>query len=164
MDYLDRPQVENVSYEITETCVSIQCPHTCFLSCVLPTRCQKDAMLGQYRRVLQIAKERKIRISYSRHIRRTIREQWSDYIIGRERQEQLFQELREVAGTIQLRGIHQGYVDDEELAKAQKIVGELDKLRYSDKAVRDVAGLEYELHMLERQLSDSHRHFDMIAL
>lgn len=121
-------------------------------------------MLNQYKRILQIAREQRTKISYSRHIRKTILEQWPDYVAGREKQERLFQQLREVAGVIQQRGIHMGHIDDKELAKANEIVGELDKLHYSDMAVRNIAGFEYELHMLEGQLSAGHRHYDSIAL
>ena len=93
-EYLDRPLIDGVVYEITETRVSIQSPNTCIVCCVLPERCDKKDMLKLYKRVLQMAKAKKVKISYSLHIHKTIREQWDDYVSKREKQEQIFLQLR----------------------------------------------------------------------
>lgn len=164
IEYLNRPLVEDVSYEISEDRISIRCPHTIFYDNILPKRCDKDAMLDQYRRVLQIAKAQNVKISYSRHIRRTIQERWHDYVTGRERQEQLFQELREIVSKIQQRGIHRGYSDDEEIKKANKVAAELNTFNYLDNVVHKITRLAYELQTLERQLSDRHAHIGIITL
>lgn len=163
-EYLGRPLIEGVNYEISETKVLIQSTNTCFVSCVLPELCKKNEVIGQYRRVLRAAKEQGVKISYSRHIRRTIRERWDDYLAEREKQERLFLELRETADVIRRRGIHAGHADDEELAKAYEIAGELAKLNYRDRAIRKIADLSYDLQMLECQLSDMNRRCDVIAL
>ena len=164
MEYLERPLIEGVGYEISETRVTIQSPNTCFVSYVLPERCQKDQMLNKYQCILRMAKEQGIRISYSRHIRKTIQEKWPDYVAGREKQEQLFNELRKAASTVQQRGIHMGHVDDKELDKVYQIVGLLDKLHFSNGAMSIIARFEQELYMLEHQLAKGQGNYDMIRL
>lgn len=57
-EYLKRPLIKDVSYEITEDHVMIQNPHTCFVKCILPGRCRKDAMLDQYKRILRMLEQR----------------------------------------------------------------------------------------------------------
>ncbi len=163
-EYLKRPVIEDVSYEITESRVSIQCPHTGFVGRTLPERCRKDALLDQYRRVLRMAKEQGARISYSRHIRKTIREQWPGYVAGREKQEQLFRELRDAAEAVRQRGIHLGHGDDEALAKVYEIGSSLDRLSFNDEAIRSITGAMNYLRTLEHELSGGHERYDMIAL
>ena len=161
---LKRPLIEDVSYEITETYVSIQDLHTCFVNRTLPERYRKDALLDQYRRVLRMAKEQGTKISYSRHIRKTIQEQWSGYVAGREKQERLFRELREAAEAVRQRGIHMGHRDDEALAKVYAIGSSLDRLAFDNEAMRSITGASQHLRMLERDLSGKHGRYDMIAL
>ncbi len=163
-EYLKRPMVEDVSYEISETYVAIQCPHTCFVSRTLPDRCRKDALLDQYRRVLRMAKEQGARISYTRHVRKTIREQWPGYVAGREKQERLFRDLRDAAEAVRQRGIHQGHADDEALARIYEIRNSLDDLSFKDEAMRGITGAMNYLRTLEHELSGGHERYDMIAL
>ena len=163
-EYLKRPLIEDVSYEITETRVAIQCPHTCFVGRTLPGRYREDDLVDLYRRVLQMAKEQGIRISYSRHIRKTIREQWPGYVAGREKQERLFRELRDAAEAVRQRGIHMGHADDEVLARIYGIVSSLDRLSFDDEAMRGIPEAAHQLQALERELSGTHGRYDMIAL
>lgn len=164
MEYLERPLIEGVEYDISETCVAIQSQSTCFVSYSVPARLQKETMLLQYKRVLQMAREQGVKISYSRHIRRTICEQWADYLAECEKQEHLFQELREVANSVKRRGIHMGHADDEELAKVYKITGELAKFRYGGRPISRITGIGHDLQTMEKQLSEGRGRCDMIAL
>lgn len=163
-EYLERPLIEDVSYEITETRVIIECPHTCFVSRTLADRCRKDALLDQYRRVLRMAKEQGAKISYSRHIRKTIREQWPGYVAGREKQERLFQELRSAAEAVRQRGIHLGHADDEALARIYGIRNALEEISLRDEAMRGITGAGQYLWTLEQELSRRHERYDMITL
>ena len=162
--YLERPLIEDVSYEITETRVAINSSSTCFVSCVLPERCRKDDMLDRYRRVLRMAKAQGVKISYSAHIRKTIMTQWSEYEAARENQERLFEKLRELAKCIQQRGIHMGFVDDEYLAQLNRICDQLAMLRCRDRVISRIAEFDYALSFLERDLSKDKEHYDMIRL
>ena len=74
-NYLSRPLIEGVSYEISDTDIAIQSPHTCYVRCKLPRRRDKDALLRQYSGVLAVAKAQRVKISYTLHIRKTIQEQ-----------------------------------------------------------------------------------------
>ena len=163
-EYLDRPLIDEVVFEITETRVSIQCPSTIFVRCVLPERCNKKAMLRLYRRVLQLAKARKVKISYSLHIHKTIREQWDAYIAAREEQEQIFQQLRESATTVQQRGIHLGYCDDTELDKAIKYSWRVAEIARKSNAAWQITSFTHRLLETEQYLADHGKHGDMIAL
>ena len=163
-EYLDRPLIDGVVFEITETRVSIQCPSTSIVCCVLPERCDKKEMLRLYRRVLHLAKARKVKISYSLHIHKTIREQWDAYIAAREEQEQIFQHLRESAAIVQQRGIHQGYCDDTELDKAIKYSWRLTEIARESDAAWQITGFTHRLLETEQYLADHGEHGDMITL
>ena len=163
-EYLDRPLIDGVVYEITETRISIQSPNTCIVCCVLPERCEKKDMLKLYKRVLQMAKAKKVKISYSLHIHKTIREQWDDYVSKREKQEQIFLQLRESAAVVQQHGIHVGYCDDTELAKAINYSLKLSELFHADDIARQIAGFEGHLLKTERFLIDQGGEGDMIVL
>jgi len=163
-EYLNRPLLDGVVYEITETRVSIQCPSTILLCCMFPERCDKRAVLKLYRRVLQMAKAKKVKISYSMHIHKVIREQWNDYISGQETQKRIFRQLQESVAVVQQRGIHVGYCNDTELAKAINYSWQLEELFREDNLAQRIADFEDHLLETEQFLIDHGGEGDMIVL
>ena len=100
----------------------------------------------------------------SAHTHKTTREQWDDYVSKREKQEQIFLQLRESAAVVQQHGIHVGYCDDTELAKAINYSLKLSELFRADDIARQIAGFEGHLLKTERFLIDQGGEGDMIVL
>ena len=152
-DYLARPLIEGMQYEISDAHVAIQSPHTCFVNHEIKHRYEKDALLCQYRRVLDMAKTQGIRISYTNHIRKTLQEQWPEYESARRSQERLFNQLKKTALEIQARGIHFGTTDDEMLSALLQISGQLTVYGYSSNIISRIANIGHTLSELEQTLS-----------
>lgn len=163
-EYLGRPLVEDVTYEIGSTRISIHCPHTAYLGVVLPERYQKDRLLEAYRRVLRTAKAKGIRVCYGRHFTRTIKDRWAEYEAACDERESLFRRLIEQAKRVQTRGIHYGNVDDMELSRLQKLYSEFHPYTYGTNVTSIMAAISYSLDELNRELSQASPQCDMIYL
>ena len=124
----------------------------------------KAALLRQYRNVLAMAKTQGTKISYTRHISRTIRALWPEYEAACAEREKLFGRLKELALLVKERGIHFGTVDDEVLPLAETVGGQLAAYGNYGNAVSSIAGIGYDLSRLERELSHTSESYDMIAL
>lgn len=152
-EYLSRPLVEDVTFEIGPTRISIHSPHTIYIGVTLPMRYQRDRLLETYRRVLRAAKAKGIRVRYGRHFSRTIKDRWAEYEAACEEMESLFRRLIEQAKRVQTRGIHYGSVDDMELSRLQKLNAEFQPCTYGTNAASIMASISYSLEELDRDLS-----------
>lgn len=163
-DYLSRPLIEGMRYEISNSCIMIQCPHTCFINYELPRRWDRGTLLLQYRRVLAMAKAQGVRISYTLHIHRTLRELWPEYETACAERERLFARLKELAQEVKARGIHVGTADDDVLAALLEVSGQLTVYGYRDNPASRIARIGHDLAELERELSRGHEPYSMIAV
>lgn len=163
-DYLSRPLIDGMRYDISDTHVMIQCPHTCFVNYELPCHIDRDVLLRQYHSVLAMARAQGIKINYDRHIHRTIRQLWPEYKAARAEQEALFSRLRELAQEVKARGIHVGTVDDVVLSAMLEISGQLAVYGYRTSATSQIARIGRDLANLELGLSDGHGSYCMIAV
>lgn len=163
-NYLSRPLIEGMRYEISDTHIVIQCPHTCFINYKLPHCWDRGALLRQYRRVLAMAKAQGVRISYTLHIRRTLRELWPEYETACAERERLFARLKELAQEVKARGIHVGTADDNVLAALLEVSGQLTVYGYRDNPASRIARIGHDLAELERELSRGHEPYSMIAV
>lgn len=163
-NYLSRPLIDGMRYDISGARVMIQCPHTCFVNCSLPGRVDKDTLLRQYGHVLAMAKAQEIKIRYTKHIRRTIRQLWPAYEIACVEREKLFARLTELAQKVKARGIHLGAVDDEVLSTLEGIASQLAVYGYRTSATSQIADIGRTLSELERKLSQERKPYMMIVL
>lgn len=163
-DYLARPLIESVSYEISDTRIAIQSPNTCFVDYTLPRRWRKDELLCLYQSVLHTAKARGTKISYSLHIRKTLLEKWSEYEAACTERERLFSQLRDWTLCVQRRGIHMGHSDDEYLGSIYKINAQLMAYGYGGSITACIAHCYHVLSQLKQSLSHDGERFDRIAL
>lgn len=163
-NYLARPLVEGVTYEISDTDIAIQSPHTCYVRCKLPRRWDKDTLLLQYSGVLAAAKAHGVKISYTLHIRRRIQELWPEYEAACAEREKLFARLGALAREVQARGIHYGTADDKTLSAVQEVSERLASYDYCGTPSSRIAGIGFDLSRLERQLAGGYGPDCMIAL
>lgn len=163
-EYLSRPLVEDVTFEIGPTRISIHSPHTIYIGVTLPKRYQRDRLLETYRRVLRAAKSKGIQVRYGRHFSRTIKDRWAEYEAACEEMESLFRRLIEQAKRVQTRGIHYGSVDDMELSRLQKLYSEFNPYTYGTNVTSIMASISYGLDELNRALSQASPQCDIIYL
>lgn len=163
-NYLSRPLIEGVSYEISDTDIAIQSPHTCYVRCKLPRRRDKDALLCQYSGVMASAKAQGVKISCTLHIRKTIQDLWPEYEAACAEREKLFARLKELAQEVKARGIHLGTVDDEALSAAQEVCEQLAAYGDCGTPSSRIAEIGFDLSRLEQCLSREHGPDCMISL
>lgn len=120
-EYLSRPLLEGVVYQISDDHVSICSRSTGFIDARMDAPLKKEDLLAQYSQVLRMAREKGAKISYTSHVRRIIRKDWKDYEAAFHRAQCLFRQLAAQARVIEQRGIHYGYRDDPELERLDKL-------------------------------------------
>lgn len=163
-DYLSRALVEGVVFEISENFVSIRSPNTDFLTVRLDPPLEKAALLEQYRRVLCQAKANEIRISYTAHLRKTICESWKEYEISVCEKQRLFQEIMELAHTVERRGIHLGWRDDTQLEQMHQLQSQFQRYGWGGSAIAHINSAAEHLKWTEASLFACSDRPDMIFL
>ena len=154
--YLTAPLVDGLVYEISDELISIRCPHTCFISIGnISVPLEKAALLEQYKRLLQLAREKGVKVSYTSHIRKTVCGRWTEYMADFQAARRLFTRMVEQARVIERRGIHRGWSDDRELEQLYALQRQFEQYLYGDSAISRVAGAKSHLDDIERHLTQS---------
>ena len=164
IEYLSRPLLEDVQYDISDTRVKIHCPDTCFAEAYLGTHFDRQALLDSYREVMRTAKAHSIRISYSTHIKRRLKDQWEEYEASVEDRARLFRWFSAQARVVELRGLHQGCIDDKELSLLTELQNRIIRYGYRNSVISQIASAAHTLETLRQDLSRSPERFAMIAL
>ena len=164
LDYLDRPLVKDMSYTITDTRISIQCPHTSYLETRLFPRYEKKALLETYHRVLHTAKSKGVSISYQQHFKKTITGRWAEYEAACKEQEALFGQITAQAKVVQERGVHMGTCDDLELKKLQELDYRFQTYHYGTSVISAIGSVSSALNELDQLLSNKSTGLAMITL
>ena len=164
IEYLSRPLLEDVQYEISDTRVKIHCPHTCFVEAYLGTRFDRRALLDSYGEVMRTARAHGIRISYSTHIKRLLKDRWEDYEASVEDRARLFRWFSAQARVVELLGLHQGCIDDKELLLLTELQNRIIRYGYRNSVISQIASAAHTLETLRQDLSRSPERIAMIAL
>ena len=164
IEYLSRLLLEDVQYEISDTRVKIHRPDTCFAEAYLGTHFDRQALLDSYGKVMRTAKAHSIRISYSTHIKRRLKDQWEEYEASVEDRARLFRWFSAQARVVELRGLHQGCVDDKELLLLTELQNRIIRYGYRDSVISQIASAAHTLETLRQDLSRSPERIAMIAL
>lgn len=154
-EYLARPLLEGVTYEITEERIRIKNDHTVLAEAKGPdSLLDQKKLLEQYRNIYQMAKKRGVKVSFSEHYRWKLQRKWKEYESDAEARQESYRRLLEQARVLQNRGIHMRYADDGELNRWRELYRQYTK--HND-ALAPCAGMErlaQELAGLERELSN----------
>lgn len=164
VEYLARPLIEDVRYEISDTRVSIRCPHTCFIDVPSGTYFDQQALLDSYREILRIAKTHDVRISYSLHIKKLLKTRWEEYEADVAERNRTFRWLSAQAQVVQLRGIHRGCSDDKELSLLTELQGRIIRYGYRNSVASQIASAAHALETLRRDLPRTPERYAMITL
>ncbi|MDC1809089.1 hypothetical protein POZ03_01275 [Bacteroides uniformis] len=120
-EYLQRPLIKSVIYEITDSQINISSPHTIFLSVHRDTEVPLSEVERLFRKLKKEAKDSgKVRLNGVTKFLPVIRSLYPSYHIAVERINKLFSEMVEMVPKIKNDGIHIGCVDDELLEEAKK--------------------------------------------
>ena len=115
-DYLARPLVKDLRYEISEQQIDIRCSGTILAQAKGPSPIlDQKSLLEQYSSVLKLGKERRVQISFVNHMRRKIRTHWKEYLTAAADRAQTYQKMLDQARVLEQRGIHIGYRYDKML-------------------------------------------------
>ncbi len=163
-DYLSRPVIKGIVFEISEDRISIQNPGTSFIMARLDPPLEKAALLEQYQRVLRQAKAKRVRISYTAHIRKTICENWEEYEKAVHEKQRLFQQMMALAYTVKERGIHLGWRDDAELEHLCQLQYQFQSYGWGGSAASRINSAACHLRETEAGLSAGSGRADMISL
>ena len=155
LDYLAREPLTEVEFLIEDNHISISSPHTSYVNQYLNPPVEKQALLDLYAQILAVAKERKVRISYPRHIRKTIRERWQEYADNVEERDAIFQQMIWQARIVEQRGLHMGTSDDDELHNLAQLTWRFQKYGYLSGIIDKFSCIHRDLVHLLEEFSDS---------
>lgn len=130
-EYLQRPLIEGVVYEIQDDRIRISCPGTMLLDIAK----DKKIPLSEVERLFRELKEKamahpKIKLKGVTKFLPTIRALYVSYQDGRKLLEKNFSEIGELCRQIQTEGLHVGCIDDELLQAAISKSHEIERLHY----------------------------------
>lgn len=111
-EYLKRPLIDNIQWELSEDKIRVYCEHTLFIECSRPAVLNRTQLLNSYNEALHLARQTGVKVRYSRHCKRFITENWKEYKVKAERYLKLFDEILEDTLILKSRGIHKGCRDD----------------------------------------------------
>lgn len=118
--YLQRPLIEGVVYEVTDSKIEIASPHTIFLSARRVTEIPLSEVEKLFRKLKKEAKDSgKVRLNGVSKFLPVIRALYPSYHMAVEQTNKLFSEIVEMVRKIEADGIHMGCSDDELLREAR---------------------------------------------
>lgn len=163
-EYLTRPLLNGLVYEISESRISIHTESTCFICAGICAPLGKAALLEQYQRVLRLARKNGVRISYTAHVRKTICENWAEYEAAFHDANNLFHQMIEQARLVEQRGIHYGWCDDQELERLNELNARFQRYMEHRSVVSLITEAKYNMDALERELTERSDSLCMISL
>jgi len=161
--YLSKPLIPGTQFIIEDNQVRIFSTNTTYVHERLRPSVEKGNVLALYKRVLSLAKEKKVSISYSMHIRRTIKENWEEYVTACASMKAQFAQIVSQSHVVKERGLHYGASDDTELKKLQRLCWDYQKIYQSGSVVSLVTAIPAKLESLVEDLSKPYR-WDRIIL
>lgn len=164
-EYLSRPLVHGVVYEISDESINISCSHTVWVQAQRAKYIRKEDVEQLYSNVYSTAKEMGITIGRSRHYKKFINTRWQEYREQFDKYNKVFSELVVVCKEVQKRGIHTGYSDDWVVSKAFKIRNIYMEMYYRTSICSQVYEMVVRLKELESALKNPQLyHFERIEL
>lgn len=129
--YLQRPLIKGLKYEITDSKVEISSSNTIFLSVHRHVEIPLSEVERLFRKLKQEAKDsRKVRLNGVSKFLPAVCSLYPSYHMSIERINKLFSEIVEMVHKIQADGIHIGCTDDEELKEIRNKGEEITSFYY----------------------------------
>lgn len=151
-EYLQRPLLEGLKFEITEDSIRIQTPCTSFFNNSRPQKFIQEDILEVYKNVLRLSKELNVKISYKNSYKKNLIALWPMYLEELKEYDVIFKELVEKVKVLEQRGIHSGCSDDAYLNECHKAGHKLNPYFYRTSTISKVREIYSDLLKLEEGL------------
>lgn len=130
-EYLQRPLIEDVVYEITDNKVQVQNPCTLFIRVEKQEKIPLAEVEQLFRELKKVAKDTgKIKLKGVTKFLPAIRSLYPSYIEAVEKINKNFSEISEITHRLKSDGLHLGCSDDELLKTATALQNEITRLHY----------------------------------
>lgn len=131
-EYLQRPLIEDVVYEITDNLIRVSNSNTLFINLTKRNRIQLAEVEKLFRELRKIAKNNpKLKLKGVTKFLPTIRELYPEYCESASLIEKNFSEISELFRQIKIDGLHVGYRDDELMNLVYAKKAEIERQHYS---------------------------------
>lgn len=131
-EYLQRPLIEDVVYEITDNLIRVSNSNTLFINQTKRNRIQLAEVEKLFRELRKIAKNNpKLKLKGVTKFLPTIRELYPEYCESASLIEKNFSEISELFRQIKIDGLHVGYRDDELMNLVYAKKAEIERQHYS---------------------------------
>ena len=131
-EYLSKPLIENVRYNITDNVIEVDTDSTsyCRMKRIRYTNITEQELRKLYNEVVMLARSNKIKISFKKKTKELIYNNIVGYYENVKTANELFEQCKEVFQEVQKRGLHLGTLDDIVLEKGQSIKNKYGELFY----------------------------------
>lgn len=151
-EYLSRPLLEDVTYYISKDLIKITRHSTDYIYVNRFTPLDIKALLNQYDEVRKLAKQKEVKISYQRHLRKTILEHQDKYKKDCQESQHLFERMTAVSKEILGRGLHYGTIDDPILKKLRDYQAKYTALFHRKRSILIISSVKSDLERIQNRL------------
>ena len=142
VEYLGRPLVDGIEYEITDNKIKIVCPHTSYINITRHEKISLDSILSMLNEIDKIRKaDKRIKVKGISTIRKRVKDAYKLYLIDWEVYNEAFNKCMSLAKQVEREGVHYGTIDDAVLEEIIKTRFVIDRLGYGGTNYSTMLGL-----------------------
>lgn len=137
-EYLAKPVLPNMQYEITDKRIYIANDNTVFINVCNIEKFRQEDILEKYKELLAVCKQYGVKISYTNKYKSYLLDIWPRYTKDIEDYKKFYAELKKKAEKVKKRGIHFGCSDDIALKDMTEFSYNLNSYRYRVSSISQV--------------------------
>lgn len=154
-EYLKRPLVKDIKYEIDKNRIYIVSESTGFFNCIRMKALKQEEVLSKYSELIKKCRSKGIKIKYSFGFKKFVLNNWMAYTRDMQKYNKIFDSLYKKTKELSIRGVHIGFSDDEYLKECTMLSWELLPFTYRDSIISKINDIYKEilkhLDYLERE-------------
>lgn len=135
LEYLKKPIIEGIKYELTDEKLVISNENTCFLNVCNVDKFRQEDLLNLYKELLSLCRKNNVKVSYKNGYKKFIQNRWSDYVDMIRSYKKIYEEVKQKAFIVKKKGIRIGYGDDVYLMDMCKTSYKLNPYWYRDSVI-----------------------------
>ena len=137
-EYLSKPVLPNMKYEITDNRIYIANENTVFIQANNIEKFRQEDILDKYKELLAVCKKNGVKISYTNKYKSYLLDIWPRYVKDVEDYKKFYNELKKKAEIVKKRGIHYGCSDDIALKDMTEFSYNLNSYQYRVSSISQV--------------------------
>lgn len=153
--YLQRPTIE-ATYIITPDRICIYNGHTCFVNVERNKKHIKSEVFNKYSNLIQMAREKQFKVSYTWHTKRELERLWSNYEKECEKVDEIYIQMVKNYTILKSRGLHSGTSDDMYLKECSELMYKYETYFYRSTAIGKVKDLVSHINGLFDIVQQAH--------